>query len=131
MLYCNEQTGPLIGRQVLTYYNLECPQLLTVADMNRQNYFTVKGISLDAMSATKEAHTEVRSQISGHQRHAREIYGSIEHPRLASITRDSDILAAPEIAALGEFHNAETEQFKRDQESTNRTVGKIQRQRAQ
>ena len=34
LLYYNEHTGPLIGQEVLAFYNLEMPELLTVCDMN-------------------------------------------------------------------------------------------------
>jgi hypothetical protein len=104
MLFCNEQTGPLIGRKVFVYYNLECPDLLTVSDLNRQNYFTVKAISLPALSATKEQFSDVHSRIAGHQKAARAIYGRIQHPKIVTITRDSDTVTVPDIAALGEFH---------------------------
>jgi hypothetical protein len=127
-LFCNEQTGALIGRDVFAYYNLECPDLLTVSDLNRQNYFTVKAISLPAMSATKEQFATVHRQINGHQKAARAIYGSIEHPRISTITRDMG--AAPDVAALGEFHNTETERFQVEQTAVNRTLGKIQRKAA-
>jgi hypothetical protein len=124
MLYCNDQTGPLIGRDVLAYYNLEAPELLTVSDLNRQNYFIVKAISLPALSASKEQFAAVHSQIAGHTRPAREIYGSIKHPRSFTVSRDTD--ASPATAALGEFHNAETARFKQEQSAENRTLRKIQ-----
>ena len=54
LLYYNEHTGPLIGQEVLAFYNLEMPELLTVCDMKRQNYFSVARVELPAMSATKE-----------------------------------------------------------------------------
>jgi hypothetical protein len=124
MLFCNDHTGPLIGRDVLAYFNLEAPDLLTVSDLNRQNYFTVKAISLPALSATKEQFAAAHSQIAGHTKPAREIYGSIRHPRIATITRDN--IAAPETAELGRFHNEATEQFKQEQMATMRTLRKIQ-----
>ena len=46
MLYCNKHTGTLIGEEVLAFYNLEMPELLTVCDMKRQSYFSVgRGIA--------------------------------------------------------------------------------------
>jgi hypothetical protein len=128
MLFANDQTGPLIGHDVLAFYSLECPELLTVSDLNRQNYFTVKAISLPALSATNEQFHAVHAQISGHTKPAREIYGSIKHPRMLTISRDSD--ATPATAALGQFHNAATKQFKHEQAATTRTLGHIQRRAA-
>jgi hypothetical protein len=124
MLFCNDQTGPLVGQEVLAYYNLESPELLTVSDMNRQNYFTVKAVSLPAMSATKDQFAVAHAQISGHQKAARSIYGSIQHPRASTITRDA---AVSEITSeLGRFHGAETQRFQEEQTATKRTLRKIQ-----
>ncbi|HEY3856366.1 MAG TPA: hypothetical protein VGO67_18430 [Verrucomicrobiae bacterium] len=124
LAFFNEHTGPLIGREVFAFYNMEQPQLLTVSDLNRQNFFTVKSHILPAMSATKEQFAAVNADRAGHMRHAKEIYGSIEHPNRLFIQRDDDI--SQEVKELGRFHNSETEQFKQEQAATNRTIGKIQ-----
>ena len=88
MLYANEETGKLIGRKVLAYYNIDNPDLLTVSDLNRQNYFTVKRILLPSISATKEQFAQAHSQIAGHMKTAKTLYGRIEHPLVSTITRD-------------------------------------------
>ena len=124
MLYCNDQTGPLIGRDVQAYYSLDFPGLLTVIHPDTRTPFTVKSVSLPALSANKEQFAVVHRQIAGHTRHAREIYGSIQHPRTLTISRDTD--ASPETAALGVFHNAETARFKTEQAAETRTLRKIQ-----
>jgi hypothetical protein len=124
MCFCSEKTGPLIGRKVLAFYSFECPELLTITDLNRQNPFTVKGFSLPAMSATKEQFHAARAQIAGHTRHAREIYGSIKHPRAAAITRDTASTGAA--AALGEFHNEATASHRAEQAAETRTRRKLQ-----
>jgi len=124
MLFANEQTGPLIGRDVLVYYSVETPKLLTVSDLDRQNYFTVKAISLPAMTATNDQSHPVHAQIAGHQKAARAIYGAIPHKIIATITRDDSVSEAD--AALGRFHNAETEQFQRDSAATTRKLRKLQ-----
>jgi len=124
MLYCDEQTGQLIGRQVLTYYNLDCPDLLTVSDLNRQNYFTVKAISLPALSATKEQFETVHAQIGGHRKAAKTIYGNIQHPTIASIARDAS--ASEPAKELGRFVNQEAETFQAEQSATTRKLRKIQ-----
>jgi hypothetical protein len=128
MLFCNEQTGKLIGQDVLAYYNLEFPGLLTVSDLTRQNYFTVKAISLPALSATKEQFAAVHSQIAGHTKAARAIYGGIGHPLVATIARDTH--TDPATAELGRFHNEEMARFKEEQTAATRTLGKIQRRAA-
>jgi hypothetical protein len=125
MLFYNERTGQLIGQEVLAFYNLDCPDLLTVSDLNRQNYFTVKSISLPAMSATKEQFSEVHTAIAGHRRAAKIIYGNIQHPTIATITRDND--ASEETKELGRFVNQEAEQFQEEQTATTRKLRKISR----
>jgi hypothetical protein len=124
LLYCNERTGQLIGRDALAFYNFDCPELLTVSDLNRQNYFTVKNISLPAMSATKEQFETVHTAIAGHRKAAKTIYGSIKHPTVVTITRDND--ASEETKALGRFVNGEVEQFQQAQTATRRTLRKAQ-----
>ncbi len=125
MLFCNERTGQLVGQQVLAFYNLDCPDLLTVSDLTRQNYFTVKAISLPAMSATKEQFTAVHEQIGGHRKAAKIIYGNIQHPTVATITRDND--ASEETKELGRFVTQEAEQFQEEQTATTRKLRKISR----
>ena len=124
MLFCNDQTGPLIGREVLAFFNLECPELLTVTDLKRQNPFTVKAISLPAMSATKEQFAAAHAQTSGHTKHTREIYGSIQHRRISTVANDT--LHTETETELGEFHNAETNRFKHEQAARNRALRKLQ-----
>ncbi|HZM06322.1 MAG TPA: hypothetical protein VFC44_25255, partial [Candidatus Saccharimonadales bacterium] len=123
-LFCGPQTGPLIGQKVLTYYNLDCPDLLTVSDLNRHNYFTMKAVALPALAATKEQFAQVHAQISGHRQAAKTIYGNIRHNTRATIVRDTS--ATEETKELGRFHNAETEKYQIEQTATNRTLRKIQ-----
>jgi hypothetical protein len=124
MLFASDKTGPLIGRDVLVYYNLEYPDLLTVSDLNRQNHFAVKAISLPAMSASKDEFSAAHAQIAGHTKAARLIYGEVQHDRIATISRDDSVGEAD--AALGRFHNAETETFRQECAATTRTLRKIQ-----
>lgn len=124
-LYANEQTGALIGRDVFTYYNVECPELLTVSDMKRQNFFSVKRIELPAMSATGEQFAEVNAQIRGHRAAAKTLYGEIKHDLVSTITRDADHDAATK--ELGRFHNAEVEQHTQQKTERTRKLSKIQK----
>lgn len=124
MLFCNQHTGQLIGREVLAFYNLDCPDLLTVSDLNRQNYFTVKAIALPAMSATKEQFSIVHDAISGHRKTAKEIYGNIQRPSAHTITRDNAV--SEETRELGRFVNNETAQFQEEQTKRRRSLRKIQ-----
>jgi hypothetical protein len=125
LLYANEQTGALIGREVLAYYHVDYPNLLTVSDLNRQNYFTVKRLLQPAMSASKEQLAEAHKAIAGHRQAAKVIYGAIRHPLISTIIRDNE--QDPETAALGEFHNRELADFETEQSATTRKLRKVQR----
>lgn len=124
-LYANEETGNRIGEQVLAFYNVDHPQLLTVSDLTRQNYFTVKGIKLKAMSASNEEQKEIHRQIRGHMAPAKAIYGSIQHRVISTITRDDEHDSATK--ELGEFHNAEVRKYEEEQSSGSRKLGEIQK----
>jgi hypothetical protein len=123
LLYYNEHTGPLIGQEVLASYNLEMPELLTVCDMNLQNYFSVTRVELPAMNATKEQLEEVNRLRKGHMAHAKGIFGEIPHEVVSTIARDND--HSEEVKELGRFHNEEGERFEVD-----RTQGERDTKRA-
>ena len=123
-LYANDRTGALIGRDVFTYYNVECPELLTCSDMQRQNFFSVKRIELPAMSATDAQFAEVNRQIHGHRAAAKALYGEIRHDFVSTITRDTDHDAATK--ELGAFHNAEVSAHTKQKTERTRKMRKIQ-----
>jgi hypothetical protein len=123
-LYANENTGQLIGRDVLAYYNVECPEVLTCCDMKRQNFFSAKRIELPAMSATDEQFAEAHAQIRGHRAAAKALYGEIKHDILFTITRDSVHDTATK--ELGRFHNAEVQAHAQQKTERTRKLRKIQ-----
>ena len=128
MLYCNEHTGNLIGRDVLAFYNIDHPEILVCSDLNRQNYFAVKRIQLPAMTATGEQFAQAHSQIRGHTKAARTIYGNLEHSYVATVSRDTD--CSNQSKELGRFHNEVVEKFKTEKSITTRKLRKIQLQAA-
>jgi hypothetical protein len=123
-LYYNEHTGPLIGREVLAFYNFEMPELLTVCDMNRQNYFSVKRVELPAMTATGEELEEANRARKGHMAHAKAIFGEVQHEVVSTITRDNE--HSEESINLGRFHNAETARAKVQQTERGRKLRKLE-----
>lgn len=125
LLYANEHTGPLIGRDVLAFYNVEAPELLTVSDMKRQKFFTVPRIELPAMSATSEQFAQVHAQVRGHQAAARALYGEIRHDLVSTVTRDAD--HDEETRKLGQFHNAEVEAHTAQKSERTRKLSRIQK----
>jgi hypothetical protein len=128
LVYYNEHTGPLIGREVLAFYNIEMPELLTVCDMNRQNYFSVRRVELPAMDATSEQLAEVNRLRSAHMAHAKGIFGGLHHQIVSTVSRDNE--QSEESKDLGRFHNAEVEKAREEKSATTRTLRKIQRKAA-
>jgi hypothetical protein len=120
LLYYNEHTGPLIGKEVIAFYNLEMPELLTVCDMKRQNYFSVGRVELPAMTATKDQLKEVNRLRKGHMAHAKGIFGDIPHEVISTVARDND--HSEQDKELGRFHNQETERIRTEQTETARTT---------
>ena len=123
-LYCNEETGKLIGRDVLAFYNVDRPDILTCSDLNRQNYFSVKRILLPAMTATREQFAAAHAQINGHKKAAKTIFGKMEHSYSVTVARDNG--TTEESKELGRFHNAEVEKSKEAKSAATRTLRKIQ-----
>ena len=123
-IYFNEHTGQLIGQQVLAFYNLEMPELLTVSDMNRKNFFTVRAVKLPAMSATREQLSEVNELRKAHMAPARSIFSSIKHPVVSTITRDNE--QGEQAKELGRFHNQEMARAKASDSERGRKMRKLQ-----
>ena len=127
-LYFNEHTGPLIGREVLAFYNLEMPELLTVCDMKRQNYFSVRRVELPGMSATRQQLEEVNRLRKAHMAHAKSIFGELRHEVVSTISRDTE--CSEESRSLGRFHNQRTAKAKAEKSATTRKLRSIQLQAA-
>ncbi|HOW64866.1 MAG TPA: hypothetical protein P5186_19880 [Candidatus Paceibacterota bacterium] len=128
MLYANEHTGRLIGQRVFAYYNIDHPDLLTVSDFNRQNFFSVKRILLPAMTATSEQFAEANAQIRDHQKTAKVIYGNLHHRVVSTIVRDNDHDEATK--ELGRFTNAQVEEHKAEKSSRTRKLNMIRQEAA-
>jgi hypothetical protein len=125
-LYCNEETGKAFvqGNQLLAYFNIEAPELLTVSDLDRQNYFSVKEIELPAMTATREQLEEVNRARKGHMAPAAAIFGEIRHEMISTISRDNE--QSEDVKALGRFHNAAVETAKAEKSERGKTLKKLQ-----
>jgi len=121
-VYYNEHTGKALarGQELLAFYNIEAPELLTCCDLNRQNYFSVKRVELPAMSATPEQLAEVNRLRAAHMAPAKAIFGELKHEVVSTITRDNEHSADEK--ALGRFHNEASEAFKEEKSRTERSV---------
>jgi len=123
-VYYNEHTGPLIGREVRAFYNLEMPELLTVCDIKGRNYFSVGRVGLPAMSATRAKLAEVNEQRKGHMAHAKAIFGELRHEVVSTITRDGE--HSQESRDLGRFNNEEMERVQAEKSEAGRKMRRLE-----
>jgi hypothetical protein len=73
--YRNVETGRLEGQMVLTWFNPELPETLTVPDMNRENAFCVTlSPEVPAMDATAEQLEDAFARIGEHESYSRVRY---------------------------------------------------------
>ncbi len=125
--FANGKTGDWYHagvKEVLTFYNIEQPDLLTISDVHRQEFFTVKELRLPAKSATREQLAEVASAKRAHLAPARAIFGQIKHDVVSTQTRDNEHEEAKD---LGRFHNAAVEQHKAEESEENKLKREINR----
>jgi hypothetical protein len=97
--YAGENLGGLIGEQVIARYHMDCPELLTVCDMKRTEYFCVIGIRLPAFGASAEEQSAANREIALFNRTPRTIAGMLKDRVAATITRDNEF--PPEQRELG------------------------------
>ncbi len=121
--YANEHTGRLVGQEVLAFVNIDAPLLLTVSDMNREKYFSVKGLVAPAMTATEDQFEDVNRSIAGHNKEIQGLYGNLKHNFVHTVVRDARY--SPETKALGAFHNQEVARAQEAQRTETRTLSKI------
>ncbi|MDB6022759.1 MAG: hypothetical protein JWQ04_2616, partial [Pedosphaera sp.] len=73
--YRNADTGRMVGQTVLTWFNPELPEILTVTDMVRKNPFTIaRTQEVPAMEAPPEILAQEMERIAQHQAHAKARY---------------------------------------------------------
>ena len=66
--YRSADTGKLRGQTVLTWFNPELPEILTVTDMDRKNPFTIaRTQEVPAMDAPPELLAQELERIAQHQ----------------------------------------------------------------
>lgn len=126
--YYNEHTGPLIGREVLAFYNLELPEILTVCDLNRQNYFSVRRVELPAMSASPEELAEANRLRSAHMAHAKAVFGDVKHDLISTVSRDSE--HSETTKELGRFVQEQTSEAIQAKSNSTRATNRATRKAA-
>ena len=125
-VYANEELRhwQMKGREIVAFYNVDVPDLLTVATLDLTEFFTIKGIGLPAMTATSEQLREASQQIRGFMKPARVLHAQITQRQKFTVTRD----AKPDAAStrLGRFHNAEVAAHQKEKSVRTRKLRKIQ-----
>ncbi len=110
-IYASDTTGRLVGQQMLAYFNPEYPDLLTLSDLRREQFYSVPRIpDLPAMSATSEQHQAANKLIAAHNGSNFAIYGDIKHRSTSTITRGGQ--HDRKTKEFGDFHNTAIEQDK-------------------
>jgi len=97
--YAGEALSRFLGRDVLAHYHIDCPEVLTVCDIKRTEYFMVKGIRLPHRTATADQIGEAQREIAAFNRTPKSIAGMLKHPVISTITRDNEF--PPEQRELG------------------------------
>lgn len=111
--WADENLARYIGQQVWVFYHVDCPSLLTVANHKRTEFFSVPGNRLRANTASKEDLAAAHRRIAGFNKLGKIVAGTINHPVIATITRDKEF-AEPvpgfgeHVAQAKEFHQART-----------------------
>jgi hypothetical protein len=76
--YRNEQTGRLIGRKVLAWFNPESSEILAVTDMNRENCFTIeRNEDVPAMNASPEELNAAMASRDAHNGYLKHRYRTL------------------------------------------------------
>jgi nucleotide-binding universal stress UspA family protein len=88
--------------------------------MKRQKYFSVRAVSLPAMSATAEDFDRVNEARRGHLQAARALFGNIQNPLVCHVTRDSQHSQGER--ALGDFVNQATAEHKAEERAEKRKL---------
>ena len=129
-VYCNEELRhwQMKGREIVVFYNVDVPDLLTVSNLEATEFFTIKGIGLPAMTATNEQLREANAQIRGFMKPARVLHAQITQRKQFTVTRDANP-DSPH-TALGEFHNAEVAAHTAAKGERTRKLRQIQKQAA-
>ena len=78
--YRSQDTGRLIGRQVLVWHDLEeRPESVTITDLDRRNPIEVPRVDpVPAMTATAEQLATAKAGIEGHSAYAKTLYRIIQ-----------------------------------------------------
>ena len=77
--YRNEETGKLVGQSVLAFFDPDCPETLTITDMNRQNPVCIpRALEVPAMDATPEQIGVAMASVAAHQSYARTYYSNLK-----------------------------------------------------
>jgi hypothetical protein len=115
-VYRSADTGPLVGREVLAWYNPETPELLTITDLQRRNPVCIpRAEAIPAMDATPEQLRAAQSQVSAHNAHASVRY-RVLRSKFAAPTRTN--LTDRSTVELGQRIEAQARAVQAEQRTT-------------
>lgn len=122
-VYRDAQTARLIGQRVLSWFNPEIPDVLTVTDLQRQNPFTV-GLrpEIPALDAPEEILTAELANIDEHTRYHKERYRVLQTKFARPLRRN---LVDESTVELGRTITAQQSSVLKDRDTTRSQVRRI------
>jgi hypothetical protein len=123
--YRNENTGRLRGHTVLTWFDPENPEILTVTDGQRKNAFCVaRSQDVPAMEAPTEILAQETSRIAEHQAYAKARYRILKPKHAMSVRR---MIADRQTIELGEQIGKQREAIESTQREAGSRIRKVHR----
>ena len=128
--YKNEQTGQLLGQEVLAWFNPENPDLLAVTDLGGKNPFTVeRAILVPGMDAPPEILEQALEQNARHEAYRKALYRTVQSHFSASFRKQMfrPCYAQHEAVELGHTMHEQQQAFKADRNQKLKRFKKAQR----
>lgn len=97
--YMSQDSGALVGQQVLAWFDPEDPQFCTVTDLARRNPIVIPlAPTVPAVVATREEMKAGKEATAGHSRPVRERYSKL---KAAFIPKPRENIVSPSVVELG------------------------------
>ncbi len=93
-VWANEELGEWYGsrniRDVIGYWHLENPQLLTITDMKGKNRLTLRALTSSRMNATRDQNADIAKSQRGYIAAATTKHSGITQEVISTLTQDND-----------------------------------------
>lgn len=126
--YAGSSITEHVNRDMLAFFNIDMPELLTVSNPGRTQFFSLRAMELPAMAATRTELNEAKNAINGMASGAKLLYGKLKHQIVSTVTHDNRY--ADEVKDLGRFHNEQQAAAVREFNESKAAARKV-RQRAE